>query len=515
MKILYNAHIHTLDPNCPLASVIVIDGERILAVGGAELLEVFPLAKRQDVGGRTILPGLTDAHLHFEKYALSLQKLDLTGKTDEECARLITERATHSTEWILGQGWSGMKALFLGLGGENPVYLTSQSLHAAWANATALRMAGIGSGTPDPLDGKILRDESGIPNGILLEGAIPLLEKIIPQPTPNAICAAMEAAQPLLWKMGLTGVHDFDGRASFIALQSLDLRGRLNLRVLKSIPLALLPEAHAIGLRSGFGSDRLRIGSIKVFMDGTLGQRTAAMLQPYVGEPENRGMLHVDGEALAEHARQAADVGLSVAVHAIGDRAVHEALNAFEQVRTYERERQLPALRHRIEHVQLIHPDDAPRLGQMGIIASMQPIHAPSDMAIADLYWGERARLAYGWRTQRENGATLAFGSDAPVESPNPFWGLHAAVTRRRFDGTPGPDGWFPQERLSMQAALQGYTTGAAYAAGTENFTGRLATGMYADLIVLEKDPFACPPDDLCSLSSSATMLAGEWLVEG
>ncbi len=515
MKILHNARIHTLDPNCPMASVIVVQCERVLAVGGPELLESFPQAGCQDMDGRVILPGLTDAHLHLEKYALSLQKLDLNGKSDEDCARLVSERAVHPGEWILGHGWSGATALFGGLRAENPVYLTAHSLHAAWANASALRMAGIGPGTPDPLDGKILRDENGLPNGMLLEGALTLVEKVIPQPSLESVSVAMEAVQPLLWKMGLTGVHDFDGRASFMALQALDLRGRLKLRVLKSIPLALLPEAHALGLRSGFGSDRLRIGSLKVFMDGTIGQRTAAMLQPYLDNPALRGMLHMDGETLAEYGRQAADVGLSVAVHAIGDRAVHETLNAFEQVRAYERKRQFTALRHRIEHVQLIHPDDAARLGRMGIVASMQPIHAISDMTLADRYWGERARLAYAWQTQARHGATLAFGSDAPVESPNPFWGLHAAVTRRRFDGTPGPDGWYPEERLSMQSALQGYTIGAAYAAGMEDRLGRLAPGYDADLIVLEKDPFTCPPDDLCSLDASATMLAGEWLVEG
>ena len=515
MKILHNACIHTLDPKCPMASVIVIAGERVLAVGGPELLESFPQAGCQDMGGRVILPGLTDAHLHLEKYALGLQKLDLNGKSDEECQRLVAERANGSAEWILGQGWSGEKPLFAGLAADNPVYLTVHSLHAAWANTAALRMAGIGPGTPDPLDGKILRGEDGLPNGILLEGAVALVEKIIPQPHPDVVSAAIEAAQPLLWKMGLTGVHDFDGRASFMALQSLEACGRLNLRVLKSIPLMLLPEAHALGLRSGFGNDRLRIGSVKVFMDGTLGQRTAAMLQPYLNEPENCGMLNMDAESLFEYGRQAADAGLSVAVHAIGDRAVHETLNAFEQLRAYEREHRLPALRHRIEHVQLIHADDAARLGQMEIVASMQPIHAISDMFLADAYWGKRARLAYAWRTQSAHGAPLAFGSDAPVESPNPFWGLHAAVTRRRFDGAPGPDGWFPEERLSMQIALQGYTIGAAYAAYMEDRLGRLAPGMYADLIVLEKDPFTSPPDDLRSLCSSATMLAGDWLMEG
>lgn len=516
MKILYNARIRTLNPACPMASVIVIERERVLAVGGTELLDSFPQVGRKDMGGRVIWPGLTDAHIHFEKYALSLQKLNLHGKTDEEAQRMVAARvAERPGEWVLGQGWSGERPFFAALGGDNPVYLTSRSLHAAWANAAALRLAGIAPGTPDPLDGRMLRDVSGQPNGILLEGAVALVEKVLPQLTPEAIAAAMEAAQPLLWKLGLTGLHDFDGRAAFMALQSLDLRGRLKLRVLKSIPLALLPEAHALGLRSGFGSDCLRIGSVKLFMDGTLGQRTAAMLQPYLNEPENRGMLNVDGETLAEHGRMAVKVGLSVAVHAIGDRAVHEALNGFEQVRAYERQQQLPAQRHRIEHVQLVHADDAARLAQLGITASMQPIHAISDMEMADYYWGERARLGYGWRTQADHGATLAFGSDAPVESPNPFWGLHAAVTRRRFDGAPGADGWYPQERLSLPVALQGYTLGAAYAAGMEDRLGRLAPGYYADLIVLEQDPFACPPDILQTLYTSATMLAGEWLVEG
>lgn len=514
MKILYNARIHSLDPNCPDASVIVIQGERVLAVGGPELLEAFPKAGREDMGGRVILPGLTDAHIHLERYALSSQKLNLETATPEECLRQIESRAaqTSSATWVLGHGWTDPSLFQAGLGGDSPVYLTAKSLHAAWANATALRMAGIGSGTSDPFDGKILRDASGQPNGILLEGAVRLVESIIPQPGPDEVAAAMEAAQPALWKMGLTGVHDFDGRACFIALQSLETRGRLKLRVLKSIPLELLPQAHALGLGTGFGNDHLRIGSVKVFMDGALGPRTAAMLLPYLNEPANQGILHMEGETLFQHGRQAAAVGLGMAIHAIGDWAVREALDGLEQLRTYEQEHHLPTLRHRIEHVQIIHPDDAPRLGRLGIVASMQPIHALSDMCMADVAWGERSRLAYAWQTQVACGTTLAFGSDAPVESPNPFWGLRAAVTRRLPDGSPGADGWCPDQRLSMQTALEAYTVGAAYAAGMEDRLGRLASGYYADLIVVEKDPFTCPPDDLLTMQAAATMFGGEWL---
>lgn len=526
MKILHNAHIHTLDPNCPVASAIVIDREQVLAVGGRELIEAFgSQAALQDMAGCTIMPGLTDAHLHLEKYALGLQKVDVETQTKAECLRRVAERAAQTPpgKWLLGHGWQQNDwdgewptcADLDALVPDQPVYLTAKSLHAAWVNSAALRLAGIGPGTSDPPDGKILRDETGQPNGILLEAAMSLVERVIPQPGPAEIVAALEAAQPMLWKLGLTGVHDFDGRSSFMALQSLEASQKLGLRVIKSIPLELLPHARELGLRSGFGNDRLRIGSVKVFMDGALGPRTAAMFQPYLNEPENRGILNMDGEELAEHGRQAADVGLGMAVHAIGDRAVHEVLDGFEQIRSYEREHQLPALRHRIEHVQIVHPDDAARLGKMGVIASMQPIHATSDMLAADRYWGERARLAYAWRTQSDYRAVLAFGSDAPVESPNPFWGLHAAVTRRRADGSPGPDGWYPEQRLTLQQALEGYTLGAAFASGMENRLGRLAPGAYADLIVVEKDPFTCPPDDLRTLLPVATMLAGEWLWQG
>jgi predicted amidohydrolase YtcJ len=199
-------------------------------------------------------------------------------------------------------------------------------------------------------------------------------------------------------------------------------------------------------------------------------------------------------------------------VHAIGDRANHEALDAFEQLRAYESERGLPHLRHRIEHVQVLHPDDAPRLAQLNVVASMQPIHAPSDMLAADSYWGDRSALAYAWRTQLQHGARLAFGSDAPVESPNPFLGLHAAVTRRRPDGTPGPNGWYPEQKLTLAEAVSAYTLGAAYAANAEHRLGILAPGFLADLIVLEQDPFACPPDSLLSMQSFSTMVGGEWV---
>ncbi len=342
-----------------------------------------------------------------------------------------------------------------------------------------------------------------------------LVGAAVPEPTLDELAAALRTAQAALWRVGLTGVHDFDGRRCFSALQILHSAGELRLRVLKSLPLEALEHALALGLRSGFGDDFLRIGSLKGFADGALGPRTAAMLQPYESEPENQGMLLMDGEEIFERGRTAVENGLSLAIHAIGDRANHEVLDGLAQLRLYEQSLygKTYRLRHRIEHVQLIHPDDAGRLGELGIVASMQPIHAPSDMGMADRFWGERAAFSYAWRMQLAHGTALAFGSDAPVESPNPFWGLHAAVTRRRADGGPGEAGWYPEQRLSLLEALLGFTQGPAYVAGLENRLGKLAPGFAADVLVLERDPFTVSPDELRDFLPSATMVGGKFVM--
>ena len=538
MEILYNARIYTLEESQPIASAIAIEHGRVVAVGETEELFAFERAEKRDMGGMTLLPGLTDAHIHLEYYALALQKIDCETDSLDECLRRVEERVRSAKpgEWILGHGWNQnnwfQPLSFLpsgtmeGAGGgywpsaadldeiapNNPVYLTAKSLHAAWANTAALKKAGLTSNSPDPANGQLQRDASGRLTGILLETAMELVGKVIPELSLEATAEAIERAQPILLRMGITGVHDFDRRTCFMALQQLHANDRLKLRVTKSIPLDDLEHAVGLGLRTGFGDDWLRVGSVKAFMDGALGPRTAAMFKPYLNEPGNCGILNMDAEELFEAGRKAVEVGLSMAVHAIGDRANHEVLDTYEQLRGLERDRGLPPLRHRIEHVQVIHPNDAGRLAELGIIASMQPIHATSDMHMADQYWGERAALSYAWNTQLQNNAHLAFGSDAPVESPNPFWGLHAAVTRQRADGSPGIDGWYPEQRLSMQQAIQGYTSGAAFAAGMEDRLGKLAPGYLADLIVLAQDPFIVPPADVLKMESSATMVGGEWV---
>lgn len=522
MLAIYNANIYTLNPQYPRASAMLIDKGEILSIGNDQeiLSEVDHTQQGMDLDGRTILPGLTDSHIHLQQFAMGLTKVDCETKSRQECLDRVAERVNNmdSEEWILGHGWNqnnwpedfGTVKHLDAIAPNQPVYLTAKSLHAAWANSSALQRAKISAQTPDPPGGRIDREENGNPTGILFESAMELVANEIPEPSVDQVANAIYDALPVLWGFGLTGVHDFDRSRCFSALQKLKIRGDLQLRVLKNLPLEDLTHAVALGLRSGYGDDFLRIGGVKAFADGALGPRTAAMLQGYTGEPNNKGMLLLDNEELFEHGRIAVDHGLSMTVHAIGDRANHEVLDGYERLREYERSIGI-SLRHRIEHVQLIHPVDADRLAQLKLIASMQPIHATSDMLMADKYWGDRAELSYAWRTQLDSGAILAFGSDAPVESPNPFLGLHAAVTRSTADGYPSQAGWYPDQKIKIGEALLAYTYGPAFAAGVESRIGRLKSGYLADLIITDLDPYTCDPDELIKLKPSATMINGKW----
>jgi len=532
VKILYNAHIYTQDPNNPKATATVIDGNRFLAIGNdLEILTQYQQPGKTELfnlEGRTVIPGLIDAHIHLQSYALGLQKINCEVPSRTECLQRVRERANIATpgEWILGHGWNqnewlegyGTCADLDTITSHNPVYLTAKSLHAGWANSAALHLAGITRNTRDPLHGRIGRGLDGSPNGILYESAMELIETVIPEPSINEITEAIDSAQTQLLKLGLTGVHDFDGSKCFSALQILDNKQKLNLRVVKGIPLENLSHAIALGLRSGYGSDFLTIGPVKAFADGALGPHTAAMMVPYDNEPDNKGILMMDGEEINEYGRQAVQNGLVLAIHAIGDRANHEVLNGYTRLREFEKGLDnltgSPAPRHRIEHVQILHPRDLTRLSELGVIASMQPIHATSDMYMADRYWGKRSEYAYAWRTQLQYKGHLAFGSDAPVESPNPFWGLHAAITRQRQDGSPGITGWYPEQRISIDESINAYTWGAAYAANLENRLGMIAPGYFADLIVLDTDPMTCEPEILYRILPLRTMVAGKWVFD-
>jgi predicted amidohydrolase YtcJ len=318
----------------------------------------------------------------------------------------------------------------------------------------------------------------------------------------------MREAFTRAWQLGLTAIHDMDGERAFAAYQRLQLLGPLGLRVIKYLPADMIDDALDLSRRVPNEDDWLRIGGIKVFADGALGARTAAMLAPYDGEPDNVGILTTENQGLRELAEKAISGGLPLAVHAIGDRANRMVLDVFAAVGARGRTRRP----HRIEHVQLLHPDDLGRLARCGLVASMQPSHAVQDRAMAERYWGARCATAYAWHSLLDAGTALAFGSDAPVEDPNPFFGIHAAVTRRSLDREDDRDGWYPGERISVQEAVHAYTLGAAYAGGMEDRLGSLAPGKLADLVVLDRDVFRCDPSEIVGTRVLATMINGRFV---
>lgn len=527
--ILTNGRIYTLNPNQPTATAIAIRDGRILAVGDDQTIkDLRDGGEWVDLGGRCVTPGLVDAHVHFHGFALYLQRLDLDGAHSlaealERVADFATQHPDGPDSWLLGRGWAQddwaerrfpTAADLDQIIPHRPVSLRHKSGHALWANSKAMQLAGVHAGTPDPPGGSIQRDESGRPTGLFLEDAAALISDHIPKPGPEAVLAAMRHAQTYCWQVGLTGLHDFDGIDCFQALQALHQAGELDIRIVKNIPVAALDHAIGVGLRSGFGDDWLRIGGIKIFADGALGPRTAAMLAPYEGEPENTGIVVTDKETMIEHGRRAVANGLSLTVHAIGDRANHDVLDVYEVLRQEENRvgqggRLRRALRHRIEHAQLLHPADFQRFAQLDVIASMQPIHATSDMHMADRYWGGRAKDSYAWRSVLDTGSLLVFGSDAPVERIDPLPGLHAAVTRRRADGSPGETGWYPEQKLTITEALHGFTLAAALTAGQETNQGSITPGKLADLTIFGRDLFTTPPDELLSIDIAATITGG------
>jgi hypothetical protein len=523
--VLCNGRIYTMDRANPRAQAVAIVGNRIAAVGDdAQVRGLLASGEEAiDLEGRTVLPGLTDCHIHFVEYALRLTRIDLSGvKSKAEAVRRVAERAQTAKpgEWLLGGGWDRniwddpsfpTKEDLDSVASHNPVALDSKDGHSLWVNSLALARADITAETPNPPGGEIERQPgTSEPTGILKENAGRLVKNVIERPSLEAIQAALKAAMTNAHRAGLTGIHDCEDELAFAAFQELLKKGELGLRVLMHIPAKNLDDAIGLGLRTGFGNEKLRVGGIKIFADGALGSRTAAMLAPYEDEPFNLGIAVTPKEEMRDLARKASRAGISVAIHAIGDRANRDVLDVLEESRQAA---EGADLRHRIEHVQLLHPADIPRLAKLDVIASMQPIHATSDMEMVEHHWGEeRARGAYAWRSLLDAGTVLAFGSDCPVESLDPLAGIHAAVTRRRADGSPGPEGWHPEERITVEEAVRAYTLGAAYASGEEREKGSIAPGKLADLVVLSQDIFAIPPMAILETEVEATILDGQFV---
>jgi predicted amidohydrolase YtcJ len=511
-------------PDRPSTSAMLVGAGQILAIGGPELGSdrSIDVKERFDLHGRVVWPGLTDGHIHFSSYGLNLSVVDCETNSLQECLQRVGATAARAQEnaWVLGHGWNhnkwpegyGTASQLDSVSHGHPVFLTAKSLHSAWVNTRAMQLAGITSKTPDPAGGRILRDGSGNPTGIFLEQAEKLIKKNIPRRTAQELTQAILNGMESLNRMGITGVHDFDSFERLAQYQQLESSGKLQLRILKAIP----PDDHRLaldaGCRTGTGGRLVQIGPYKFFMDGALGTHTAAMLAPYLDDPANLGMLNHTAEEVVESSREILACDSDLTIHAIGDRANMEAINAYRSIRQMEKRTKGKPASLRIEHVQLLSSDNLKDFQSLGIHASMQPIHATSDMGMADRYWGERTELAYAWNSLLTSGAHLIFGSDAPVETPDPFRGLHAAVTRRRDDDQLNSDGWIPRQRITLQAALAAYTTGPAELTRNGIKTGQLKPGFTADLILLENDPFKEKAQELHHTKPVATMFDGRWV---
>ncbi len=515
--LLVNGIVHTMDPARPRATAVAMRGGHFLFVGDDAAARAACAGTPHviDLRGACVLPGLTDAHLHFRWYAEALHAVDVETPTLEEAMARVAARAETAPPgaWITGSGWNhnvwGAGALpdlrpLDRAAPRNPVALKAKNGHAFWVNSLALQQAGIRLDTPDPEGGKIAHGRDGLPSGILLENAMDIVQAVVPRPSTPELAAMMRAAQAAVHRLGLTGIHDFDSSLAMRAFQELLGRGELRLRVVKGIPQEDLGAAIDLGLRTGFGGDLLTIGAVKMFADGALGPQTAWMLAPYEGS-WSTGIGRLTEEQMVADISRANAAGIWCAIHAIGDAACHVVLDAYGRAGT-------AGCRNRIEHVQLLHPDDIARLARQGVIASMQPVHATSDMLIADRYWGGRCAGAYAWKSLLDSGAALAFGSDCPVESPDPLAGIHAAVTRRRPDGSPGPGGWRPAQRVSVAQAVHAYTLGAAFAAGREASLGSIQPGKLADLTILSEDIFAVDPHEIRAVPVRATMVGGTFV---
>jgi predicted amidohydrolase YtcJ len=475
----------------PLASnaVLWVDGV-ITAVGqAAELSRLVPSScPVLELPGAMVTPGFLDAHTHFAQWALKRRQVDLTGARDRDDAARRVGEASPVQGWVLGHGWDANDwsapptRAALDAVQPVPVFLDSLDVHAAWVNSAALESAGITRDTADPTGGRIVRDPSGEPTGLLLERAVELARRVVPEPPADVLAQALLDGQAEAHRLGVTGIHDVEEMRVLDAFRRLEREGRLALRVLFHPPVAELSRLVAAGFRSGAGTGWITHGGVKLFLDGSLGSRTAWMLDPYEGT-RDRGMPLTSLEDAATAVRLAAGHGIASAVHAIGDAAVRRALDLLEPL-------PVATLPHRIEHFQCVHPDDSARAARRGIVLSMQPAHLLVDIPLAERHWGRRGRGAYAFRTLTAHGSPLAFGSDAPVAPLDPRFGVYAAMDRRA-PGTGKDTAWYAAERLPLETVIRACTEGPAAAAGWAPRLGTLLPGAAADLVAWDVDPAA------------------------
>lgn len=534
--LLSNGRIYTLDPGDRVVDTLVVRAGRVVFAGRRGDVNVPAGEPEIDLGGRAVLPGLVDAHGHLMYLARLRLTLDVAGLASEAaCAGRVAAQAASARpgEWIAGRGWDQnrwpgarfpTRVSLDRAAPDHPVALVRVDGHAIWASSTALRIAGIDRHTPDPPGGRLERDASGEPTGVLVDTAQELVRRVEPRPGPAQLEDAVRAAIADCLAVGLTGVHemgaDLDALAAYrrlAAAGAFPFRNHVALRGADAAAWqAALDEGPA---RTGDG--RLAVGAVKLMADGALGSRGAALHAPYCDDPANRGLLLLPVDELEARARAAAARGFQVCVHAIGDRANTLVLDALEAVirgRPSTAGGRLAAVpgadpRHRVEHAQILAEPDIPRFRALGVLPSMQPTHCTSDMPWAETRLGA-ARIpgAYAWRSLLRTGTLIAGGSDFPVELPNPFHGIHAAVTRRPRTG-PDP-GWQPEQRMTRAEAVRAFTAWNAYAAHQEAELGTLEPGKQADLVVCSADVFTCPEPEIAAIAPVLSLVAGEIVLD-
>lgn len=522
--LFYNANGYTLTSSALESfSVMAISGDEIIYVGD-DKSAVEGEVKEVDLEGKTVLPGLIDAHGHVMGLGFNRLDVDLAGiESKQETLEKIAAYANQNpeSEWIRGRGWNhtrwddvsdfpeatDLDAVIDG----KPVWLTRVDGHAVWVNSKAMEMAGISKETVAPQGGKIIKDGNGEPTGILIDQAMNLVGKYLPERTDEDRRKALELSLEEMRRMGLTSVHDAGiDVETFELYKEFAQKGKLTTRVHAMIggTGTVFDKISSEGLMPWNNEQTLSVMSVKLYEDGALGSRGAALIEPYHDDRSHSGLLFYEEDTLFAQAKKAADKGYQVNIHAIGDQANRTVLNVFERLRAEEEPGQ--DLRHRIEHAQIVALEDIPRFREHNIIASMQPTHATSDMNMAEDRVGpDRIKGAYAWNRFKEAGVLIAGGSDFPVEYSNPFFGLYSAVTRKDHEGQP-PSGWYSDQALSRAEALALFTQNAAYSGYQETAVGRLQKGFKADFIVIDRDYFTVPEQEIFGTEVEQTWMNGK-----
>lgn len=526
--LITNARVHSMDAMDQIAEAIAIRGGRVVALGSTrDLRAAYAGEIVIDAEGGAVLPGLIDAHAHLSNLARAKLGVTVSGaRSEERIAELVSAFAGSLAEgeWLLGRGWDQnlweskqfpSRVVLDHAAPGRPVALTRVDGHATWASSAALRAAGIHAETDDPPGGRVLKDDEGAPSGVLIDTAQALLRRVIPAPSDTQMTRAIGEAIDECLRVGLTQIHEMGLDLRTIGLYKAMIdRGEFPFRVYGAVGGRgeTWDAYRESGPELAYGDDRLTVRSLKLVSDGALGSRGAALLEPYSDDRDNRGIMIIPRDELAELCRQAADAGFQVCTHAIGDRANREVLDAYQQ--TFEAR---PAFdrRFRVEHAQILTAADLGRFHGLQVLPSMQATHCTSDMPWAEERLGaERLRYAYAWRSLLDSGVLVPGGSDFPVESPNPFLGIYASVTRQQPGGKPA-GGWSPEQRMTRLEAVRSFTSWAAYGAFEEHQRGSLLPGRSADLVLLSHDPLEVPESLLPEIKPLLTIVAGEIVYDG